>query len=372
MYKKKDDWEIIRKFYSWAIGVLLIFLISFNKPLTAQEKFLPVFHFNRLTTTDGLPTNEMRSNVVRDNQGFVWIPTINGLARYDGYTCKVYRNQPGDSTSISSNSLMSIYVDRRNRLWIGTWDTGLSLFDQAKEKFINIYPHKNDSTWLSFKSIMSIREDKQGNVWIMNFDGEVAKINMSELANYNEPDSLLQHIRFYDYRSVTHTNKTWEIESWGERNVILSTAEGFFTIDPVTNRISRPKLISITGVRVDTIANASLYRENASVLWIGTHKHDMFRLDERSGSLKHFPPKARDGQKLHDNIQYMQMDGFGNLWIGTNDGFELFDTTSGMFRDYLLSPATGLVHEGIERKKCRSIIQERSGSVAGNQVCIIF
>ncbi len=67
--------------------------------LPAQEKLLPVLHFNHLTTADGLPSNEMRSPVVRDHSGYVWVGTENGLARYDGYGCKVYRNDPNDSTS---------------------------------------------------------------------------------------------------------------------------------------------------------------------------------------------------------------------------------------------------------------------------------
>ena len=99
------------------VPILLLFLLNFQF-LPAQEKLLPVFHFNRLTTADGLPTYVIRSPVVCDRQGFIWIGTVNGLARYDGYTCKVYRNIPGDPHSVSSNSINSLFLDSRGLLWI--------------------------------------------------------------------------------------------------------------------------------------------------------------------------------------------------------------------------------------------------------------
>lgn len=65
-------------------------MIRILLPLSAQERLLPVFHFYRLSTADGLPTTEIRSSVGSDRNGFIWIGTVNGLARYDGYSCKVY------------------------------------------------------------------------------------------------------------------------------------------------------------------------------------------------------------------------------------------------------------------------------------------
>lgn len=333
------------------LNLLFLCVLLLFQCLPAQEKLLPVFHFNRLTTANGLPTNEIRSNVVRDQMGFVWIPTINGLVLYDGYSCKVHRNRPGDTTSISSNYLMSVYIDKKNRLWMGTWDAGLTVFDPALDKFINIYPQKNNSAWLFINSIFDIKEDKSGNVWIMGTEGEVASVNMSELVGISNPDSLLRNIRFKNYRPVPAGIRIWDIESWGDNNAIISTGIGFLVIDPVSGTISRPELISTDGFKLDTVMNVALFRENMSVLWMGTHSHDIFRYDERNGILKHFPPKSRDGQELHTEIHHIQMDGFGNLWIGTNSGFEVFDTSSGMYCDYLLTPPAGLSHEGIPTKK---------------------
>jgi len=79
----------------------------------------------------------MRSRVVRDDNGFVWLGTVNGLERYDGNSFKDYRNNPDDPSSLSSNTIMSLLVDRKQRLWVGTFETGLSLFDAGRDRFLS-------------------------------------------------------------------------------------------------------------------------------------------------------------------------------------------------------------------------------------------
>jgi signal transduction histidine kinase/DNA-binding response OmpR family regulator/ligand-binding sensor domain-containing protein len=334
-------------------GLLLVCFCVFLyfQPIVAQEELLSVFHFNRLTSTDGLPSPEIRSNVVRDRQGFIWIPTINGLARYDGYTCKVYRNNPDDSASISSNRLMSIYLDRRDRLWIGTWASGLTMYDGGKDRFLNFYPAKDDSTSLLCAYIFLIREDKQGNIWLLDPDNGVTCVNMSELCNITDTDSLRQRIRFRNYKFGPPQTRPWDIEGWRDSSVIVSSDRGFFVIDPVTRRVSRPQLMSTDHVQLDTMSNVALFRQNPTMLWLGTQSHELFKYDERNGMLIHYPPKGRGGQRLHTDVEYLQMDGFGNLWLGTGSGFELFDTASGTYRDYLCSPSAGPTHEGIKSKR---------------------
>jgi ligand-binding sensor domain-containing protein len=135
----------------------------------AQDKLLPVFHFNRLTTADGLPSNEIRSNVVRDHQGFVWVGTISGLASYDGYSTKVYRNRADDRHSLSSNSIITLHVDRIGRLWIGTFASGLGLYDRTRDRFVNFLPRPADSLWFQGHHVGYIMEDGAGPSLIVQF-----------------------------------------------------------------------------------------------------------------------------------------------------------------------------------------------------------
>jgi hypothetical protein len=111
----------------------LFCLLSLSLPLSAQQKLHPVFHFNRLTTSDGLSSNNVLSRALRDSRGYLWIGMGNGLSRYDGYGFTIYRNALDDSTSISSSMIFMVKEDSKHRLWVGSWDAGLSLYDPTRD-----------------------------------------------------------------------------------------------------------------------------------------------------------------------------------------------------------------------------------------------
>src|SRR3954466_2867037 len=70
-----------------------------------------------LTVDDGLPQGFV-NGILQDALGFMWMGTRDGLARYDGRSVKVFRNDVRDSNSISSNVFNTIYLDNRNKIWI--------------------------------------------------------------------------------------------------------------------------------------------------------------------------------------------------------------------------------------------------------------
>ena len=69
MHKIRDNSRIIRSIFSREIIALLIFFSVSNNSLLSQNQLLPVFHFNRISMANGLPINEIRSNVIRDKLG---------------------------------------------------------------------------------------------------------------------------------------------------------------------------------------------------------------------------------------------------------------------------------------------------------------
>lgn len=56
------------------------------------------------------------NSIVQDKQGFIWIATEDGLNKYDGYGFTVYKPVLNDSTSISNNSIWSLYYDTSGTL----------------------------------------------------------------------------------------------------------------------------------------------------------------------------------------------------------------------------------------------------------------
>ena len=96
----------------------------------------PDSRFGHILTDQGLSSPDVVA-IAQDSQGFIWFGTLDGLDRYDGYQMKVFRNDPEDPNSLSSNAIRTLYVDRGGILWIGTWTGGLVRYDTATESFFN-------------------------------------------------------------------------------------------------------------------------------------------------------------------------------------------------------------------------------------------
>ena len=72
-------------------------------------KFIPI-------PSSILPTNDVRI-LYQDSDGYIWLPTYNGLVRYDGYSVVNYGLN--DGTNLSFNCYLNVVVeDHDKNLWI--------------------------------------------------------------------------------------------------------------------------------------------------------------------------------------------------------------------------------------------------------------
>ena len=87
-----------------------------------------------ITYRDGLPNNDI-THIIQDRVGFMWLGSYGGLIRHDGYSYRVYANDPADSTSLGDNSVRAITEDKNeNILWVGTQGGGLNKLNQTTLK----------------------------------------------------------------------------------------------------------------------------------------------------------------------------------------------------------------------------------------------
>jgi ligand-binding sensor domain-containing protein len=78
--------------------------------------------------------------ITQDSRGFMWFGTEDGLNRYDGYDFLIYKPDPHDPGSLSSNNIWSIYEDSAKTLWIGTYN-GLNKLNRETGAFTRFFPH---------------------------------------------------------------------------------------------------------------------------------------------------------------------------------------------------------------------------------------
>ncbi len=121
-----------------------------------------------LTINDGLSQGYV-SSIVQDKKGFMWFATSDGLNKYDGYTFTVYHHNPNDTTSIASDNLSFVFEDSKERLWIGTRNNGMDLFDREHGVFTH-FRHTGANS-LRSNDIYEITEDHTGVLWIRTNQG---------------------------------------------------------------------------------------------------------------------------------------------------------------------------------------------------------
>jgi ligand-binding sensor domain-containing protein len=320
------------------LGTLFaLLIIASDQPAAAQEKLLPVFHFNRLTTADGLPSNNILSGAVRDSKGFVWVGTGNGLSRYDGYGFKTYRNLPNDSSSLSSNMIMMVKEDSKHRLWVGTYDAGLSLYDPSRDCFANFYPRPGDSSWLQTRSVYSMMEDSAGVLWLgtSNGEGGIVRLDLPEIAEPSNVDSLARAIRFKTYRLGTPRNGANDLCIHSDGRMLVASDSGLILFDRMTGTISRPGFTDPIGQRLNSVLIWRLVRDLSANLWMPTSE-GLFKVDWQNGRVLNYRHSNADSLSVsRNNILDAALDRRGNIWLASSEGLDIFSPATGNRIPYL-------------------------------------
>jgi ligand-binding sensor domain-containing protein len=94
-----------------------------------------------ITSDDGLSHSSVNC-IIKDNEGFMWFGTANGLNRYDGYSFVKYYHDAKNANTIAGDQIQDLLIDHEGELWVAT-NNGLSQYDRNQGTFIN-YSH-NDS-----------------------------------------------------------------------------------------------------------------------------------------------------------------------------------------------------------------------------------
>ncbi|PHI19203.1 hypothetical protein CEQ90_14160 [Lewinellaceae bacterium SD302] len=108
----------------------------------------------------------------RDKGGRYWLATSKGLVSYTPETgsTELFEHDPKNTSSLSSSNLLTVLVDSRNRLWVGTRGGGICLKDlnDPERGFQRFRFQEDDPGSLPSDLILHINEDQAGRIWIAN------------------------------------------------------------------------------------------------------------------------------------------------------------------------------------------------------------
>ncbi len=116
-----------------------------------------------LTVEDGLPANAINA-LAQDSEGFLWIGSSDGLARFDGTNFTLYRTDPADPESLPGNQVQALLVDRSNQLWVAMEGAGLAVLSPGQRRVRRLQLDVPEDA--GSYDVFALTEDEAGDVWV--------------------------------------------------------------------------------------------------------------------------------------------------------------------------------------------------------------
>lgn len=343
--------------------ILIIIIVICSRVLPAQNnniKFIDDNYttFFRLETDNGLPAGKVL-DIVQHPYGFIYIATINGLCRYDGYKTEIFVNQLNDTNTIPGNYVTSLAIDSLNNLWVGT-KNGLSIFNN--NRFINIPVQTSTTTGISNAYVRKVYYKKGKYVWAETVDGVLNQIDILNLSVKHFKHEKILASR-YDYHSIFQDNNG---TIWlGGRDIgpyMFDTTTSQFTLlkaDPNNHAKKRDNDIACiyqdSKNRYWMCATDGFYQYFShnqtfkkwlatssfaitsncdSTLFIGSG-YGLYKFNIYTKTFTVYVNNHNNIQSLINNhINCLFIDINNNLWIGTNNGVSVLLQQNNLFRHY--------------------------------------
>ncbi|HTL07327.1 MAG TPA: two-component regulator propeller domain-containing protein, partial [Chitinophagaceae bacterium] len=156
------------------------------------------FTFTHYTTNTGLQSNQV-NDAVQDETGYIWIGTTEGLVRFDGIRYKTFQHHQNDSSSLPSNVLEHLLLDKQKNLWVLTEGGKAGIFNTRKFTFTPVPLHPDFKGSLKSLSKYFVTDDA-GNVFLL--------LGNQEILMWNRQSNSFQPLR-----NFFPIDKNWKLTS---------------------------------------------------------------------------------------------------------------------------------------------------------------
>ncbi|MEP6389168.1 MAG: two-component regulator propeller domain-containing protein [Halioglobus sp.] len=314
------------------------------------------------------------NDFAESEDGIIWAAALGGgLIRIDklGRSISLLRNDKTDESSIASNELTSVEVDSEGNVWVGTFESGVSVLSASDGLFINFRYDGTDLNSLSSDKVYDIHLDSHETIWIATFEGLSSYHALSgSFSRFSTENSQLPSSFVYSifqssdgiYWAGTQSglasgsetlfakyNSLYGQLSFDSVNAFAETEEGSLWVgtDDGLNRL-KPGSERFDWINESTypaISDSSVMSllADGDDLWIGTFEGGLNNLNIETAKITTYRHVTSDDTSIgSDGITSMLISNDGVLIVGTfggglsihsevNEGFSRLDTTSTPF-----------------------------------------
>lgn len=269
--------------------------------------------------------------LTKDNYGFLWVGTKNGLHRFDGYNFEPFTVNASDSLAIPEDHIKGL-VAQGDTLWIATNSSGIIGYELQKDRFFplkhnyqksplhlshNIFKLDSKQLLFSFNDRFILYDVRTRNQVLVelpentenNLVTDALKVSDEVILLATSGSGLLKYnIASAQFQSINlpSVEDTSQIEKWGDK-YLIGTSFGLYEID---SKFTKSK---------ELITGAAIY--NIQKLADGSHivgsQVNVYHLN-RQGEITKYIVKDKS-KKIYNPLRAnaIVQDTLGNLWLGT-------------------------------------------------------
>lgn len=233
---------------------------------------------------------------------------------------------------ITRRSVQSIYMDRDDNIWLGTYGEGVYLISSIPEKFRNFEKKIQDSRAESYLRYYGMCIDKDGYLWLgTDGDGIYKTKSSGEVIRHYAADSRAAAGSLTD-GAIIAAHRGRDDQLW-----FGTYSKGLFLYNPPRDSFTQyanipgdPTSLAKNDVRV-------IFEDRKGNIWVGTNGGGLARLDKKTGKFANY---VTTNSSINSNdVRAIAEDQKGNLWIGTyGGGLNYLEVGTMQFRSFFNDP----------------------------------
>ena len=335
--------------------ITLFFFLMLQIVFRGWSQYAPSdYQFHSLEADLGLSNSNVLS-IIKDNAGFMWFGTANGLNRFDGTHMKTFYSDDRDSTSLSNSYISRIYAGPENKLWIKNVNGVFEVYHPERENFerkidryveryglksedihklyqddsrywfihplggVSVYDEGSQqtrflskNTGLSSDRVVSAAKSSLGEYWLVHQNGMVDILNGSDwsVSETLQMDLDLDPSKNYDFDIFIDSDQ----DAW------LYSPENAFGLVHIDRKRSHISYINEQShpFRLNNALVKGVIEHRRGQIWACTDHGGINIVHKQQGTveyLMHDPDQSRS--LAHNAIYSLYKDSDDIIWIGT-------------------------------------------------------